>query len=197
VHQGKVIQGSGAILSAICELFNKSRLQPWLQPGSADDQTKQRASELEELADRSFGAAIQAFGYDILLRDRPLLIDLWNHRGPWWGRLFYGMAFSSMERALRKGYCRSPEHIEQSRVRFLDAFDRTDAILDKQPYLISDVPTRPDLAVAALLSPVVRPKEHPMPWPDYPEPLETFCRELKGRPTFTFVERLYREHRHP
>jgi|GEM_PF-5092945 len=48
---------------------------------------------------------------------------------------------------------------------FLEAFDETDAILAKQPYLLGDSPTRPDIPVAALLCPVVRPKEHPLPGP--------------------------------
>jgi glutathione S-transferase len=195
VHQGQVLQGSGAILDAAPELFGTYRLQPWLEPGRVDENLRERARELERLVDDGFGKPIQAFGYDIFLRDRTKVVDAWSHGGPWWSRAFYALAFGKIEQALRKGYCKNPEHIETSRLNFLAAFERTDAILEKQPYLLGATLARPDIALAALLCPVVRPKEHPLPWPEYPEPLEDFCRQLKERPTFRFVERLYREQR--
>lgn len=194
-HQGRVIQGSGAILDATPELFGKYRLQPWLEPGRVDESQRERARELEHLADGGFGEPIQAFGYDILLGDRAKVIDAWRYRGPFWSKAFYALTFGKTEQALREGYCKSPQHVAASRQKFLTAFDQTDSILEAQPYLLGEAPTRPDIAVAALLCPVVRPEEHPLPWPEYPEPLEDFCQQLKGRPTYQFVKRMYREHR--
>lgn len=197
VHQGQVTQGSRAILDAVPELFKKYRLQPWSEPGRVDESLKERARELEALADDGFGKAIQAFGYDMLLADRAKVVSAWSYRGPFWARAFYALTFGKIEQALREGYCKSPEHVETSRRKFLTAFDQVDAILERQPYLLGDKLTRADIAVAALLCPVVRPQEHPLPWPEYPQPLEDFCRQLAERPTYQFAQRLYREHRVP
>lgn len=193
VHDGEAIQGSCAIFDAIPRLFGKSRLQPWVRDG--DEASRARAHELEAMADESFGRAIQAFGYDSFLRDREAVIKAWSHEGPWWASAFYALTFPGIERALRRGYCRDAEYVRESRKNLLAALDVTDALLEKQPYLMGERPSRPDVAVAALLSPLVRPPEHPLPWPVFPEPLESFCLSLEERPTYRLVQRMYREHR--
>lgn len=195
VHGEEVLQGSGAILDALPRLFGKSRLQPWCETEDSSSESARRAQEIETLADRAFGKAIQAYGYDLFLQDRKKVVDAWSYLGPWWSRAFYKLTFPAIERALRAGYCRSPEHVEKARVSLLSGFDEIDALLAKSDYLLGDVPTRADVAVASLLCPLVRPTEHPLPWPTFPEKLEAFCEQLSGRPTFEFVKRMYRDHR--
>jgi glutathione S-transferase len=195
VHEGKAIQGSRNIVDAIPELFKKTRLQPWLGGGPVAAKSQQRAVELERLADDSFGRPIQAFGYQQLLESRETVVGAWNFRGPFWGWAFYAVAFPLLERAIRTGYCQSPAHVEESRQKFLRALDETDRLLEKQPYLLGDHLTRPDVVVAALLSPLVRPPEYVMGWVRYPPELEEFARSQSGRPTWSFVSEMYRDHR--
>jgi glutathione S-transferase len=195
VHDGEVIQGSGAIIDAIPRLFGASRLQPWLA-GSADGGTQQsRTVELEALADSALGRAIQAYGYDALLENKRTVIDAWSYRGPFWGKAFYALAFPSIERVLRKNYCRGPAYVQESREKFLRALDEFDRILANQPYLLGDELTRADITVAALLSPLVRSPEYVMSWLRYPPALEEFVQAQAQRPTWSFVARMYREHR--
>jgi glutathione S-transferase len=194
-YKGEVVQGSSAIVDAIPRLFGKSCLQSWRASSKADADFSARCQELETMADESFGRAIQAFGYDALLQDRGTLLSLWNFRGPWWGRAFYAVAYPLMEKRVRDSYCGDAESVAKSREALLAGLQRTDEILKRQDYLLGDVPTRADVSVAALLSPLVRPQEHPMTWPRYPDSLEEFCLSQNGRPTWDFTVRMYRDHR--
>lgn len=194
-HQGEVVQGSNEIVDAIPRLFGKAGLQPWNQPGREDRALRSRAEELEHMADECFGRGIQGFAYDVLLRDGKALVELWNYRGPWWGSVFYAATFPFLRRAVRRMYCPTPESISRAREQFLEGLRRTDAILQTQDHLLGAGPTRVDLAVAALLGPLVRPAQHPLKWPEFPPELDQFCKTLQDRPTIEFVRRMYREHR--
>ncbi len=194
VFAGEVIEGSRAILDAMPRLFGATRLQPWC--GSSDLGARgEQARQIEQMADECFGRPIQTFGYDTLLRDRACLISLWNFRGPWWGSAYYAVAYPFIARFVRGFYCGDPALVAQSRDVLLAGMDKTDEILGRQDYLLGDGPTRTDIAVASLLCPLVRPSEHPMVWPQYPEPLEAFCMAQRGRPTWEFTLRMYRQHR--
>jgi glutathione S-transferase len=195
LHNSEAVQGSGAILDAIPRLFGRRRLQPWLVEGAVDDTLRSRATQLEALADENFGRALQGIAYDILLRNKSHLIELWNYRGPWWGAGFYTLAFPRLKQFVRKTYCGDQTQVENSRFAFVTAFDEMDRLLAHQDYLLGSSPTRADVTVAALLSPLVQPPEHPMKWPALPGELQGFARGFEGRPTWDFVKRMYRDHR--
>ena len=70
-----------------------------------------------------------------------------------------------------------------------------DALLRSSPYLLGDRFTRADLTLAALLSPLFQPAQHPISWYTLPESLIAFREQFAGRPTSDHVLRMYREHR--
>lgn len=199
VHEGNVVQGSSAIIDAIPRLFGKCRLQPWLDQSGAplpeQRSAQEKSAALEKLADECFGKAIQAFGYDAILGDRKCTVGLWGYGGPWWTPAFYALSYPLLVRFIRAQYCRNADNVRRARERFLAALLTTDQILTDQPYLLGDEPSRADITVAALLSPVVRPQEHPMSRPEYPAELSDFISSLEGRPTWTFALRMYQQHR--
>ena len=193
-YEGEVIQGSAAIVDAIPRLFGKTRLQPWSARKHAGSQQAQ-SQHIEKMADECFGRAVQALGYDALLRDRRCMVSLWGYHGPWWAGAYYAVAFPLMAKFVRRSYCGDAAAVAKSRETLLAGLRQTDELLQGQDYLLGEGPTRTDLSVAALLSPFVRPKEHPMKWPSYPDELEEFCGSLEGRPTWDFALRMYRDHR--
>jgi glutathione S-transferase len=195
IHEGEIIQGSGAIIDAIPRLFGKTRLQPWLAGGQHNSDLKLRCEELELWIDECFGRSIQGLAYDVILNHREHLVELWAYKGPWWAASFYWLIYPMLKRDVRKKYCPDPESGALCRAQLLSGLDRMDAILETSPYLLGEVPTRADITVAALLSPLVRPPEHPMQWPDYPQELVDLAASLEGRRTIEFVRHMYREHR--
>ncbi len=69
--------------------------------------------------------------------------------------------------------------------------------LGSGPYLMGDTLSRADVTVASLLAPLTCPPEHLLRWPaSFPEELGAFVDEFRDRPTWEFVRRMYREHRH-
>jgi len=185
-HGGTFVQGSSDILDYLEQKLDATKL--------ATDAP--RAREVEALADRAFGLGTQRIFYDVLLRHRDLVVDLWAQDAPFWARPFYKLTFRFLAPAVRKTYKSFPKPVEEARDLFMRTFDETDRMLAGKPYLFGDRPTRVDVTVAALLAPTCQPKEHLLRWPAVtPPPLDEYLRQLEGRPTFDFFLRMYREHR--
>ncbi|HEY8078732.1 MAG TPA: glutathione S-transferase [Labilithrix sp.] len=187
-HDGAFVQGSGAILDYVQERLGGKRLS------CADEK---RAREIEKLADEAWGLGTQRIFYEKLL-DRPRdVADLWLQRGPWWGGLFYKVAFPLVRSRVRRMYKISPDKVAESKDLFRRAFDETDrALAGGAKYLVGDRLSRADIVVAALLAPSCMPKEHVLKWPsELPPDLDAFLSELRSRPTWEFVLRMYRDHR--
>jgi glutathione S-transferase len=191
VHDGQVVQESSVILDYIAEQLGGSKLVPRNQKLS-----EARALELE--IDRAFGVGVQRVLYNVMLKERRLVSELWTFGGPKWGRLFYALAYPGVARVVDRMYQTSNTPlVDESRELFLRTFDKLDALLEKQPYLGGEAPNRVDITSAALLAPVCRPPQHRMPWPEAPEGLRAFEAQLRGRPTWNHALRMYKDHRAP
>jgi glutathione S-transferase len=179
VRDGKVLQGSGAILDEVI--------------GPATE----RGREIEAMADEAFGLGVQRVFYASLLEEPRLIREMWSQGAPFWARAFYAVALKPALPKVAKMYDTRPESVLKAKDTFRRGFDMLDPIVEKQPFLLGDEPTRTDFTVAALLAPVCRPPEHPLKWPDEegPPSLTAFTAELKERPTTRYVLRMYREHR--
>jgi glutathione S-transferase len=183
-----VVQGSSAILDYIEQRLGGTRL------AAADDK---RARELETLADRAFGLGTQRIFYATLLDRRREIVDLWTQGGPWWGRALYAVTLPLVGKKVRELYDIHPDAIAEAKDAFYRAFDETDrALAGNARYLAGDRFSRADIAVASLLAPSCMPKQHVVRWPETrPPELDAFLADLRGRPTWEFVLRMYREHR--
>jgi glutathione S-transferase len=187
-HDGAYIQGSGAILDYAEEKLGATGL-------AVPEGDRPKAKEWEARFDRAFGRGVQTIFYDELLKEPRMVVDLWSQRGPSWAPAFYGAVMPVLKQLVRRSYCPSPERVSRAHDEFRAAYDAADDLLRGRQYLFGDRPTRADITLAALLAPAVRPPEHLVRWPEPPAALVTFERELKDRPTWHFVERMYREHR--
>jgi glutathione S-transferase len=190
-HDRTIIQGSTQILDyAEGPLGGAVLAAP---PGLAE-----RAKAIEAQADEAFGIGTQRIFYGVLLARREQLVDLWTQGGPRWGRAFYVLALPLLGRRLRQMYAIRPNAIEKAQDLYRRTFDELDRSLARSPYLLGDAPSRADLAVASLLAPLCRPPEHALRWPAAEEAaseVAAFVREFEGRPTWSFVLRMYRDHR--
>jgi glutathione S-transferase len=188
-HCGRVIQGSGAILDYLATELGKRELEPNFHEAA-------RVRELEALADQAFGLGVQRISYFYLLDGpREGVIELFMQQGPWWGRLFYALAFPIVAKETRSMYGVTPERAQESKALFRSAFAEFDAALQGQLYLGGARPNRLDITVAALLAPLCRPPEHVMRWPELPAGLAEFANEFRSRPTWQHVLAMYRLHR--
>ena len=190
-HDGTVVQGSGAILDYLEQRMGATRL-------AAPPAAAKRAAEIEELADRAFGMGTQRIFYATLLDHRSVVVDMWSQDGPAWSRAFFAVAFPFVARGVRQRYAIRPDAVEEAKDLFRSTMDRTDRALAEGPYILGDSLSRTDVTVASLLAPLCCPPEHVLRWP--PETLmppghRAFVDEFRGRPTWDFVMRMYREHR--
>jgi len=189
-HDGRHVQGSGAIIDYISDSLGGAKLTP------AEPIRRSKALELESTLDDVFGRGVQQVLYAALLKDRRTLIDLWSADGPFWATGFYALEFPGVAAAIRRMYkTEDAEGVQRAKQRFVATFGELDAVLATQPYLGGTEPDRTDLTLAALLAPVCRVPEHRVNWPPMPTELADFEASLRGRPTWNHVLRMYREHR--
>src|SRR4030095_15792577 len=180
----------GAILDYIADHLGGTRLTP------TESTERQKALDLEKTLDKGFGRRAQQVVYSVLLKDRRTLIDLWSAGGPRWAAAFYGVAFPAVAKAVRRMYKTGDgEGVARTKERFGTTFEELDAVLSRQRYFGGDAPNRVDITVAALLAPVCRPPQHQVTWPPAPAELGPVEGSLRGRPTWSHVLRMYRDHR--
>jgi len=191
-HDGRYVQGSGAIIDYVADHLGGSRLT------SLDKTARSKALELEKMLDQAFGRGVQQVLYSALLKDRKTVIDLWSSGGPIWARGFYAIAFPAIASAVKRMYKTTDvEGVARAKQRFAATFDDLDNVLGTRRYLGGDAPNRADITLAALLAPVCRVPEHRVTWPSMPPELADFEASLRGRPTWNHVLRMYRDHRKP
>ena len=191
-HDGRYVQGSGAIIDYVADRLGGTMLT------ATDPTERARTLELEKTLDDAFGRGVQQVLYSALLNDRRTVVDLWSSGGPFWARGFYAIAFPAVATAVKRMYkTNDVEGIARAKQRFLSTFDELDAVLAQQRYLGGDQPNRCDITLASLLAPVCRVPAHRVKWPAMPPELENFEASLRGRPTWSHVFRMYRDHRKP
>jgi len=192
VHDGRVVQDSSVVLDYIGTQLGGGELVP-------RNQSLDEAHALEREIDRAFGLGVQRVLYSFMLSERKLVTELWSFGGPKWARAFYALAYPGVAYAVSRMYkTADAARVAESRERFRIMFDKLDALLVEQPYLGGQAPSRVDITAAALLAPVCRPPEHRVPWPcAVPERVQEFEAELRDRPTWKHVLRMYAQHRAP
>ena len=188
-HDGTVVQGSGKILDYLEQRMGATRL-------AAPPAAAKRAAEIEAAADRAFGLGTQRIFYATLLDHRSVVVDMWTQDGPAWSRAYFAVAFHAVAHLVRRTYKIQPDAVARAKDLFRRTMDTTDLALAEGPYLLGDTLSRADITVASLLAPLCTPPEHVLRWPAFVPPEHAvFVDEFRGRPTWDFVLRMYREHR--
>ena len=194
VDEGRAIQGSNRIIDYIDERY----LEPEHRLTPAEPELQEKARELERWLDAEIGETVRRFFYQHALPHRELVGTLFTQRGPWWAKMFYGVAYPKIARAIRGMYDINEVTAAADAERLRVACGRLDEMLARGPYLLGNRFTRADLTLAALTAPIWRPSEHPTQWPAkalYPDLLQRWMDELSRSPIREHVLRMYREHR--
>ncbi|MBI4411235.1 MAG: glutathione S-transferase [Deltaproteobacteria bacterium] len=188
LDDGKAIQGSGAIISYLDKMVPEKPLMP------QEADLEKEALEIEDYCDREIGVHLRRYFYNTLLWDRPLVTSLLLQDGPKYGPALYAVMFPVVRKLMCKSMNINPESAKRSEQRLTDGIETLNKILSKQKFLVGKDFSRADIAAAALIAPLVQPKEHDFRWPNvFPEPLAAFRREHERDPFFPWVLKMYRE----
>ena len=191
---GEAIGDSTAIIAELERRYP----DPALYPENPDE--RRRALELEEFFDEELGPHVRLLAFHEATKDAATIERFTVDMLP--GRLTDirlvragAMRFFSTFAALRYGV-KSDRRAELAKTKILAAFDRLEAELGPDEYLVGDGFTVADLTAASLLYPLVQPPEGPS-LPPAPEALERFRAPLKERPGYGWVQRMFAKHRRP
>jgi glutathione S-transferase len=105
-------------------------------------------------------------------------------------------AFASTFANLRFKVAEPAAEAEARRV-ISECLDRLERELDGGEHLVGDSFSVADLTAAALMYPMVLPPEGPSAITAVPDTAKSFEAELRARPSFGWVERMYAKYRQP
>jgi glutathione S-transferase len=189
---GKAIGDSTRII----EELERHHPEPPLYP--EDPVERRRALELEDVFDEELGPYIRRWifheGLEHLTPGEFVDGALSNQPAPV-RKVMRGIA-PAASRVLKLRYGISPEKADAAREKTRAAFDRIEAEVQSSGYLVGDRFTVADLTAASLTFPIVRPPEAPHRFEGaLPAEVERVREELSTRPSFRWVEEIYRKHR--
>jgi glutathione S-transferase len=166
----------------------------------ADARMRDEALALEDDFDRSFGPATRRWAYFQLL-PRSDLDDVLVRGVPRWQVIGLKVTRPLAVGVLKRGLKIDAAGAERSRKKIEETFDAVDKKLaDGRKYLAGDRFTIADLTFAALASPILFPREHPigLPPPDELTPAaQAQVQEWRARPAGRHGLSLYERHRRP
>ncbi len=192
VTDARAIQGSDAIIDYLEECVPTRALTP------AEPSARDACLELERSMDAQLGVPVRQILYASLLDHPAFIRRCFTHTMPWWKRAAYPLVARPLRGAIYAGYVISPAAADAARLAFDDTMTTLAARIGADDYLIANTFTRADLAVAALLSLLALPPEHPFPWGEMPpSAARDFIAAYRDHPVSQWVRRIYREHRKP
>ena len=187
-HNDKFIQGSNRIIDYLDEQFPHNSLTP------TDEKLKGEALDWENYLDKEVGVPVRLCVYNILLEHPEIVKPFFAENGPWYGRLFLAFAFPKLRSKMRYFMKINDDTSRISKQTLSTAIERLDMHYQNNRFLVGDEFTRADLSAAALLAPLIMPKQYGLNWPEN-IPLELQSLIDKFRDKISWVDRIYREHR--
>ena len=185
-----VIQGSDQIIDFLDRNFPDHRLTP------LDPQDASSAIEWEKYLDEEIGVTLRLWFYHYALPDRGRALRFLCRDAPWLQRSLFAFSYAAIRRAMMDSMKISAENASDAERRFMLAFDRLDAALERGPFLVGKRFSRADLTACALLWPLCRPGESESEVEAVLPP--TVCahrKQLQHRRFYQWVLERYREHR--
>jgi len=189
---GEVIGDSTAIIAALEERFPEPPLYP------ADAAERARALELEDWFDERLGPSVRLAAWHEVVAEPETLAEITKPNLP---AALRGVgpaatAASRFARAFVEVRYRAgdDEAAERARADVLAGLDRLEQELGGREYLVDGGFTVADLTAASLFYPLVNPPEGPT-LPPPPAALERFRAPLRERPSYLWVQEMFRRHR--
>lgn len=184
------VQGSSNIIDYLEQHYPSQILTP------VDSEERQACLEIEHSMDERLGENLRRVLYFRMLAYPEFIRYCFTHPMPLWKQWLFRPFYPILRDKIYKTYVISPARVEQARHDFDIALSEIQEKLNGGPYLVGERFTRADLSVAAMLSWLVMPPEHPFPWITIPDPkTRAFCDGHRNHPVSEWVRQIYRDHR--
>jgi len=184
------IQGSNHII----DFLDRTITTNPLTPENPDQRTE--AEHWEAFASTELATPYSVFYYGHMLENPELLRQRYVQNGPWYGPLFFALAFGRICQRIGELYNITQNSADQARERIETALQKLEQHLQSRSYLVGDYFTRADLSVAALLSPIARPVQLEVYiGSTYPAAITEFQAHLYNSAVIQWVRRIYQTHR--
>jgi glutathione S-transferase len=188
--QGQHIQNSDRIIDFLDAQIAHKPLTP------RDAAVREQALHWENFAAEKIGDPLRLYFYHYLLNHPRVVIDRFTQSGPWYGKLFYAVAFPRVSARIRRGYHISPRTADIARHIIDKALLKLEQHLQSQSFLAGDSFSRADLSVCALLSPLVMPPTGSARAKNYlPEEIHQLRAQYLPSPIFAWVNAVYARYR--
>ena len=164
-----------------------------------DRELRRQVETLEELFDRRLGVATRLWGYYYAIK-KPLFIAIaWGKGASLIEKIKCVIAVPKTFNFLKQNYNVTPEGKDAALQEIKEIFAVVDRQLNSgQQYLVGDRLSAADITFAALASPVIRPKNHPVydtQLSKLPTEMVAVIEELRATSAGKLVLRMYQKHR--
>ena len=195
VDRGSIVSDSTAIALHLEQAYPDA---PALIPAAGDERA--RVLELEAYFDEAAGKSVRSWFYGRLLAAGADLGAVFFGAYSWPARLIGHMTLPVLRRGIHRQYVRSPEKVEEARVKMMEALERLEREIqgDASRFLVGACLSIADITAASLLAPLVAPEGSPYAArPDelLPPELAQMRAAVQARPAGQWVLRRYREDR--
>ncbi len=188
---GRRIIDSTAIIAAL----EQRQAEPAIYPADADQ--RRQALELEDFFDENAGHDMRRVGFWEARQHLDYALHFMTTDQPKVkravGRTSLRVAFPGVWRYMSSRYGFNEEAVKRSRVTIVEALDRIEAQRAGGDYLVGDGFTVADLTAAALLYPLVWPREYQYELPDPPR--WEFLEPHRDHPALGWITETWRRHR--
>ena len=186
----EVVQGADEIIHYLDQSHPSHLLTP------ADNETRDACVALEQSMDARLGENIRCILYQTLIDYPKFIGHCFTYPMPRLKRLAFYLIYPVFRRKIYQTYVISDAFVDGARRNFDLAMNELEQRLSQQECLVTDQFTRTDLSVASMLSLIVVPREHPLPWGELPDPkAKAFLDQYRDHRVSDWVRKMYRDHR--
>ncbi len=193
VTEDRALVDSQDILHYLDSISSDKKIYP------ANPELRRQVETLEKLFDDKLGVATRRWGFYYAIQKPWKIAIAWGIKAPLMEKIKIAIAFPKIPNLLQQAYNVTPETKDAALEDIREVFAIVNRQLESgQQYLVGDCLSAADLTFAALASPILRPKNHPV----YSSNLSKMSperalvvEELRSSPAGELVMRMYREYR--
>ncbi len=185
----QVYPDSTEIIAALEEIAPEPALYP------TDPVERARALELEERFDLGIGRTVRQVGYQSILDDPEVAVEMLSLGGPPARRRMVSLMFPAIAPAMKKRFRVPVSGDEGPLVELEREIDFIGGQVGPSGFLVGKAFSVADLTAAALLAPVVCPEAMPAGLPPFPDDFQETSAELLTKSGASWAREIYLEHR--
>jgi len=190
LNDDEVIQGAGEIIDYLDMRFPESPLTP------TDAEARRTCLAIESSMDERLGEDLRQILYSGLLAYPDFIRFCFTFPMSTFRKSVFFLSYPFLRRVIHGQYVFSIEAVEETKDRFRHTMDELAEHLKGRKYFVGDHFSRADLSIASMLSLLVRPPEHTLPWREFPDPqTRIFAESYERHPVTLWVREIYRTHR--